>query len=181
METDIKRNWIETRFKNPSDKQREEILNGQRQTALQRLAKKYLHFSNMALLMIVCVPLLVTMVLFEHTDTTLKLIWVLFTTIYFALCCIIDRKLYYGIKSIDCATMTVEEVSSRAMHYRKRHLQSILLLAPLALVTIGGMAYLTEMSTPVLFGIITGAVLGLTIGTIHLMKFMSYYRTINRQ
>lgn len=179
MDQDLKNDWKEAKFQPLSEQQRAEIMYGRRRTALQRLADRYKWFSNMALPMMLLMPFVVLNNVLYTAPWGWKLTWSIFAASYFALCSIMDRWLYHGIKSIDCATMTVNEVSAKAMFYRKRHLQFIIILLPMAIVVIGSMSLLVDMNIYFMYGIIIGGVTGLALGLRQFLKFMSDYRTID--
>lgn len=179
MNDNIKQEWRDLRFHSVNPNQCENILSGHRRTALQRLADRYLRFSNMALIFTPIMPFSVYYVLFRDSPASGGIAWVIFAIFYFGLCAAMDRWLYYGIRGIDCTTMTVSGVAHKAMFYRKRHLQFVLVLIPLAILLIGGFLYLTDTDPNVLTGVIVGSIVGLTIGLYNLLQFMTDYRTLN--
>lgn len=95
---------------------------------------------------------------------------------YFALCALIDTLLYNAIRNIDCSRMTVEEVIKQSMLCRKRHLQSIMLLLPLAFGLIFYIALCFDADRFALYGVIAGAVTGVLIGINQLLSFLRDYR-----
>ncbi len=90
-----------------------------------------------------------------------------------------DWWLYYGIGSIDCVRMSVREVSEKAMFYRKRHLQFVMILIPFALILFGWLAYVNSGDIYLLAGMAAGAFFGLAIGLYHLSQFLRDYKTLN--
>lgn len=181
MEENERREWSELRFS--SQNQNDEfdtIINGKCRTALQRLAQRYKRFSNMALCFILmCIPLGFQRIL---PDCTAKWFIVALYGVLMLVSSTMDRWLYIGISSIDVATMTVSEVIRLATFYRKRHLQFIMILLPMALLFLGGMFWLVsdDKDTFYLGGMITGAVVGLVIGLREFRKFMDDYRDIKK-
>lgn len=146
-------------------------------TTLDRLADKYKHFSICSLVMILSSSLL-----FSRPDMLARP-WSIYIPIafsaYFFIAFAIDHYLYNGIKSIDPLTMTVSEVANKALYYKKRHLQSIILLLPMAVALIIATAYAFSFDGYVLAGMAAGALFGLAIGITQLCKFLSYYRNLS--
>lgn len=168
MEDNLKKEWSETRF-NISAGNISEITINKRKTALQSLAKRYRTFSYLSLLSLAFVPS------FYHIPERGNL---LLAIIYSAILCIgsaMDHWLYLGIKQIDCATMSVAEVSRRAMLYRKRHLQFVAILLPAGFLFLGLMIYFCNDSF-LASGAIVGGLIGGTIGFRQLLNFLSDYK-----
>lgn len=178
MEEDLKKSWEDTKFEPLGEQQRAEIIAGKRRTALQQLADRYRWFSNIALPMMVLIPFVGFNNVLNLAPLGWKLAWSIFAVSYFGLCSLMDRWLYKGVSRIDCATMTVNEVSEKAMYYRKRHLQFIIVLVPMAIIMIGGLFYLTDRNEYFLYGCIVGGIIGLVIGLRQFLCFMSEYKAI---
>ncbi len=98
--------------------------------------------------------------------------------VYFLVCSVMVYWLYRGISSIDVVDMSISEVVSRALFYRKRHLQFILILIPMAVVILTFVAWQVIDNEYMLIGMAFGAIAGLAIGTRMLLSFMADYRTI---
>lgn len=177
MEQNLKQNWREMRLNSPSDPaELSEIINNRRLTALQRLARRYRRFSTMAFVFSVCMP---TMMFNRFYEGDVRIALTCYATLCFLLCGFIDFRLYRGVSSIDCATMPVAEVLRRAVLYRKRHLQSIVLLFPLAILLIGGMIYFNGIDDRYfIIGLFCGAAVGIAIGLRELLAFLSDYKEI---
>lgn len=175
MDEEIKKNWNDTKFHSMNDDCAREILNGKRSTALQGLAKRYRWFSNMALIMLIWFPLMMTNRLLPD-DT--RLYFCIAFAAYFLICSVMDRWLYLGISRIDCATMPVSEVSRLALFYRKRHLQFILILIPLMVALIGALIHTLVDDIYFVVGAVFGGIVGLAIGIRQFMEFMSDYRKV---
>lgn len=181
MEEDIRKNWRAARFRAESPEALQAVVDSDRHTALQRLAVRYRRFSNLALICILWCPLFAFSHAIEVSDQRLRMALAIYAGVYFLICSVMDRWLYHGILSIDCAVLPVSEVLSRTLFYRKRHLQFMIVLIPMAVVFIGGMAWLGGIDEPYfLAGIITGALVGLALGTRQFLKFMADYRDITR-
>ena len=89
-----------------------------------------------------------------------------------------DYWLYQGIRSIDCSTMTVSEVSRRALFYRKRHLQFIAILLPIAFIWIGMLVYYINYNKYFIWGIVIGGIIVFDVGFRQLLAFLADYRRV---
>lgn len=176
----IKSAWRDTNNSFEKDKNMmmsfEAIMNGKRSTALDRLQARYLRFVMLALC---CVPCSFSFMLPNIIpDGNGKWITIAFG-IYFLICAGMDLWLYHGIGTIDCLRMSVTEVIDKARFYRKRHLQFIMILLPIAFCVLGVMAYSMQNDPEVIYGMIIGGVVGLLIGSRQLFKFMKDYREVS--
>lgn len=177
MDENLKRDWQEASIRSASDESTlEAIKEGRRKSALQRLASRYRMFSIIAAVCTVSIPML----LYNpdiFPENPYKMWALLFFGLYFLTCSVMDQWLYHGITGIDVATMNVSEVISRALFYRKRHLQFVLVLLPWAIVIVGILIYFNEIKFA-LYGMIVGGLLGLIVGINQLQRFLSDYRDI---
>lgn len=154
------------------------VFDSRRKTLLDRLARRYRMF-----IIIACVSMAVfgpmwsslTQRGFDH-GTVIGM--TVATVAFLGICATVDSVLYWRIKSIDCATMTVDEVLRRSMSCRKMHLLSILCLLPLAVAMISYIALCFGTDIYFICGMITGAAIGLIIGLNELRKFMNDYRDL---
>lgn len=146
-----------------------------RRTALDRLARRYRWFATMALLLSAYCPLTLCRYI---DDYTLRPVSMIAFAAYLLVCSAMDWYLYHAIRAIDVASMPVGEVLSRAMHCRKRHLQFVCVLVPCATALLGLVFYGMGTNPYILWGMITGALVGLAVGTIQLRRFLSDYRSI---
>lgn len=178
MEEDVKRNWQEARIASGHGNNYDDIFNGRRRTALENLARRYKRFSNLALLFVLWGPVtFANPSLLEHGRVVMSLV----SALYFLVCSCMDRWLYQGIKSIDCSTMTVSEVSRRALFYRKRHLQFIAILLPFAFIWIGMLVYYINYNPYFLWGIALGGLFGFALGFRQLLAFLADYRRVTEE
>lgn len=179
MEENIKNCWCNACFRNIGSGNSD----NRRQTALQSLAKRYRWFSNYALLLLVLMPLVLINLFWTHGygQEWMRIAIVVFSMIYCATCSIMDRWLYRGICSIDIYEMSVAEVCSLAIYYRKRHLQFVVILIPMAVVLLGGIAWALSSNMYLIYGIITGALVGLILGTRQLYAFLDSYRSLTKE
>lgn len=152
-----------------------DISNLRRFTALQSLAQRYRRFALLSLMMLVYTPLLSLGHIFPEEGK----VWIVaLGCVYFMTASLMDLWLYRGIKGIDLAEMSVSEVLERAMFLRKRHLQFILVLLPLAFMWIALIVSYVTDDRFFLWGIITGAAVGFIIGLYHLARFLDDYRSL---
>ncbi|MDE6273155.1 MAG: hypothetical protein K2M31_09150 [Muribaculaceae bacterium] len=177
---EIKKTWNEAARKiyQPTPEEYEMIYRTRKMTALENLAGRYKSFSRLGFIMIAA-SLMWFFGHFPFENQTMKYVVGGVMMVYFAACGIIDRWLYKGVSSIDCFTMTVNEVIRKALYYRKRHLQSIMFLLPFAILVIGLLAYSMSADIYVIYGIIAGAITGIILGSIQLRKFLRTYRIIS--
>lgn len=179
MEENIKRCWKEASFHGSKSYDPD----NRRLTALQSLTRRYKWFSNFGLFLLVMMPLCLYNI---FSTNGIEKIWIsiatiCFAAIYCATASIMDRWLYNGIRSIDISTMSVSEVCRLAYYYRKKHLQFVAILLPMAIVLIGSIAYIFSAEKYLLSGLIVGFIFGIALGTRQLLVFLSEYRDITRE
>lgn len=180
MEDNLKKNWQETKFCADMSMRQDGADFSRCKTALQRLANRYNRFSNFALVCILWSPFFAFSHIIEVDKEWLRISLAIYSAVYFMTCSVMDRWLYHGIRRIDCVTMNVNEVLKLTLFYRKRHLQFVAILLPLAFIFVGGMAWLGTNDPYFIGGIFFGVVVGAAIGTRQFMQFMSDYRDIMR-
>lgn len=138
-------------------------------TSLGRLAERYRRFATIAFIVgSTSAPM------FNHIAGA----WlaVAYMVIMFALA-VTDLSFYRAIKAIDPVTMSVDEVYRRTLALRRRHIISVVVAAPLVLGWIVWFGF--TMDDPYMtWGIVSGAVVGFTIGLCVLSRFMSDYREV---
>lgn len=100
-------------------------------------------------------------------------------SVYFLTAFSMDQWLYSGIGTIDPLRQSVSEVAAKAMFYRKRHLQFIVVLIPMAVALIAFTGYVFSDETYFISGMITGALLGIILGIFQFRRFMAYYRQLS--
>lgn len=98
--------------------------------------------------------------------------------IYFLTVSSMDYWLGKGLATIDPLRMSVSEIAGKSMFYRKRHLQFMIILIPMAISLICFTGYVFSSEMYFLNGMIAGAILGLIIGTIQFRRFMGEYRKL---
>lgn len=173
----MKRNWRETKFRRPEQTAVEEVIYGKRLTALESLARRYRHFSIIATIMIAWSVI----GFFPGVSPFSRNIYLMLAFgIYFLTCSTMDFWLYMGIRSIDIQEMPVSEVVRKALFYRKRHLQFMAILIPMAVALVAFMTWTLTEDPIMLASIAAGALIGLAIGLRQFMRFMSDYRTLTK-
>lgn len=155
-----------------------DIMDFRRETALDHLANRYKRFFTLAFCM---VPLVPCWVLADILTGPYKIPMIILGVFYFLLCGCMDVYLYNQVREINVFTMTTGEVIEKAARCRKLHLQCILVLLPLALLIVVGIALMNVDNKPVVIGVCCGCAAGLALGLMQLSKFMDDYRAINRK
>ena len=176
---DMKSAWRDTaqslESSSSNDQLIEMVLYGKRVTALDRLRSRYRRFFTCSFLMILWSGIFLIPDILPYTGG----IWLTVAfAIYFLTCGLMDLWLYNGIGSIDCLRMPVSEVIRLSLHYRKRHLQFIICLLPMAFAVIGLLAYFCNFDPIIIKGMIAGGAAGLLIGSLQLRKFLRDYRSL---
>lgn len=176
---EMKAAWRDTgrglRNGNGPDKNIKGWKNGTPDTALDNLRERYRRFMILGFTMCTVTPMLLTRQLFAGYSTG----WITLAFIaYFLTCAFMDMYLYQGIKRIDCVRMPVAEVIRLAAFYRKRHLQFVAILIPLACVMLALLFMTTGGDKYLGIGMVTGALTGVLLGTLALRRFLKDYRDI---
>lgn len=181
METNIRKDWQRTDINiGVAPTSIDEIMEGKRKTALQNLAQRYRWFSNVALVILVANGLNIFNLMRLSDNETAVIVLGIIMSVYFIICSVMDRWLYAGICSIDILMMPVMEVVRKAGYYRKRHLQFIFILMPLALGMVGALLFLFE-NIYFRLGILLGFLLGVALGIRQLFNFLADYRDLIRE
>lgn len=151
----------------------EEVM--KKKTALDRLTAKYRTFSTVSLIMIVVMACYACAgILPGEARYSIPLLFGL----YFLMASVMDFWLYRGVSSIDVSTMTSETVAAKAYLYRKRHLQFVAVLLPIAFMLVGYFAYIMYEETYMMAAIVFGFIIGVAIGLIQFISFMSAYKAL---
>ena len=170
---EIKKTWEEAsrKFYRPTPEEFENMYREKKETALERLAAKYRRFSTMSLVMtILSCFWMFSPAPFSSEDKKYVLSIVLMA--YFATCSSVDFWLYRGVSSINCFEMSVSDVISRALYYRKKHLQSMMYLIPFAMLVFGAMIYAFDADRYLIYGMVGGLIVGILIGYRKFREFM---------
>lgn len=170
-------NWRRATDAMNLDSAERDVFNARCKTSLERLAARYRLFSVSAMLGGSSLTLLLLLIA-PQTGISFPLWLLLCFEIYFLVCAVMDYWLYHGISELDLSAMTVEEVIRKSMYYRKRHLQFVCFLIPLALALIISMGVCADADTSYYGGMIVGGAFGLYMGTKAFRDFMRDYRDI---
>lgn len=150
---------------------------GKKKTALDRLRDKYLAFWIISSLMAVGGFLLFSRTLV--VDSGLGLWLGVAYAFYFLTVASMDFYLWRGIGSIDTLMMDVADISRKSMFYRRRHLQFMAILIPMAIALLGFTGYVYFSEIYFFNGMIVGIIAGAIIGTIQFRRFMAEYRRLS--
>lgn len=145
-------------------------------TALDRLRDRYRVFWRAGLIMIFSSFLIFSKHLIVENPLNLHLGFAY--AAYFLMCFIMDHWLWKGIGSIDPLRMGVAEVAKKALYYKKRHLQFMIFLIPMAIAILGLTGYVFSSDKYLLMGMITGAICGAILGIFQFRRFMAEYRKL---
>lgn len=173
----MKSAWRETAtsLQTENDRLLTEFKNGNPLTSLERLRNRYRRFAilGFTMLPLSCVFMLKSIFPIEGG------IWItLACIVYFLTCGFMDTWLYRGLDTIDCLHMSVSEVIEKARYYRKKHLQFVVILIPMAIALLCGLAYFTGWEEHILLGMIIGGSIGFAIGLQQLFAFLRDYKNI---
>lgn len=145
-------------------------------TSYDRLTKRYRTFSRLSL-----VALVISFFNGMHSVTvfgnTPSWLWIAFMA-FFMIVAIMDYWLYRSMQGINFNVMAVEEVLRKTMVLRKRHIQFIFILMPLAIFIVVYFAICNRDNMAMVYGIVAGFIIGLTVGIMKLLDFLRDYRNI---
>lgn len=147
-----------------------------KKTALDRLRDKYRVFCTISLLMVFVCFMIFSRGLIVSSNLNF---WLgIAYAVYFLTAFGMDQWLYRGIGKIDPLKMTVSQVVQRSMFYKKRHLQFMAVLIPMALAVLGFTGYVFSVERYFLIGMIAGAICGAILGVIQFRRFMADYKKL---
>lgn len=148
-----------------------------KKTALDRLRMKYRAFWTLSLVM-----MFVSFMFFSRgsiVENKWNFYLGLVYAVYFLTIFVMDHWLWAGIGTIDPLRMGVAEVARKALFYKKRHIQFVAFLIPVAIAVLIFTAYVFSGDVYFIRGIITGALVGIAIGVMQFRKFMACYRVLS--
>lgn len=148
-----------------------------KKTALDRLRDRYNVFWIISLVMTFVGFMIFSRGIFivSHLNFWLGIAY----AAYFLTVSCMDFWFWRGICTIDPLRMNVSEISEKSMFYRKRHLQFMAILIPMAIALLCFTGYVFSSEIYFLNGMIAGAVIGAIIGTIQFRRFMAGYRDLS--
>lgn len=148
-----------------------------KKTALDRLRDRYRLFWTMSLPLAFSTFMIFSrrMIAENHMNFWLGVA----CAVYFLTVFCMDFWLWRGIGSINPLKMSIAEIAEKSMFYRKRHLQFVAILIPIAIALIGFMGYVFSSEKYVLNGITVGAICGGFVGIMQFRRFMAEYRNLS--
>lgn len=172
----LKENWERSNAALERGNVQRKTVDVHRKTTLQRLASRY---RRTAILSLVCLSWIMPLYSRLSEDNPgLSLFYPLVMAAFFLIAAGMDYWLYRGVQGIDCASMTVETVLKKVYLYRKRHIQFIFILMPIALVVIYLMLAMFNFEKYTLLGAACGFMVGLAVGLKILFDFMRDYKQV---
>lgn len=156
----------------------ENVMMARKRTALDSLALRYKRFSLVAILFAG------TMVLYTVGDIIPGPWgpWIcLAMAAYMLLVSGMDYWLYIKVKEIDVEGIGVSKVACMARYCRRKHLQFIMVLVPIAIVLVTALIYSFSDEIYMVYGAIAGLIFGLALGSRAFMKFMADYRSLREK
>lgn len=144
-----------------------------KKTSLDQLCNRYRVFYRISLVMI-----LVSSLVFTRIGNDWSFYLALSYAVYFLTVFCMDNWLYNGIRAIDPVEMSISDVVSKALYYRKRHLQFMVVLIPMAICLIGFTVYVFSPDRYFINGMVAGAIVGVCIGIVQFRRFMSEYKKL---
>lgn len=173
MDFDILKNKWQKAASSMRVKDSGQWLDSRKATSLDRLAARYRRFATLSFVVMVATAF--NLIPMREVFPT----WIILCLIgYFGIASVMDYWLWKGIEGIDCTTMTVEDVLRRCLFYRKRHLQFIVVLLPMALGVLTAMFIQWKADIYMIGGMAAGFVVGAAIGVRKLIDFLNDYRNI---
>lgn len=172
----LKENWESSNAALERGKLPRQTIDPRRKTTLQRLAARYRRMAIFSVLCLCWVMPLYFRLCEENPGT--QLFYPLVMAAFFLIAAGMDYWLYRGIQCIDCATMSVETVLKKVYLYRKRHIQFIFILMPLALFIIYLILAIFNFEKYALAGAAFGFMVGLAFGLKILYDFMHDYKQV---
>lgn len=146
-----------------------------RSTALDNLANRYRRFSRLGVVMALFSIVYILNPAFPSPWNIILGVYLIF---FFALCSLMDYRLYQEVSEIDIVDMGVEQVAVRALKCRRHHHISMIILMPLAFIFVGSMMILFRNDVYMIAAMCVGLVLGLAIGLYQYFRFMADYRRL---
>lgn len=172
----LKENWESSNAALERGSQSRKNIDPRQKTTLQRLASRYRRMAIVSAVSLCWVMPLYFRLSEENPDT--PLFYPLVMVAFFLITAGMDYWLCRGIQSIDCATMSVETVLKKVYFYRKRHIQFIFILMPIALLIIYLMLAMFNFEKYALLGAACGFMVGLAFGLKILFDFMRDYKQV---
>lgn len=148
-----------------------------RRTALESLIDRYKRFSIVGILLAVMIMM---QTLSGFYQGPYGIAAVVTGVLLGCICSVMDRWLWMKLKGIDVSRMGVAEVSACAILCRRRHLQFICISVPMAFLMVLFILLSKNVNIYMIYGIISGALVGFLLGLRELSRFLSDYRTLSQ-
>lgn len=158
----------------------QDISTTRRATALSALTARYTRFAWISLVM---APVWLTMAVSNRFfgDPTSDLLLGISGALYFCLASTFDFILAARTQRINLYDSTVESVFRQALGCRRFHLRCMMVLIPLAIILVAGIATANFNDLAMFTAICTGALAGTVIGIRFYLRFMNDYRILTRK
>ena len=147
-----------------------QVEDGKIKSAQTKLCGKYRVFVIIGLTMSIVMP-----VFYRHIFPLAQCIGF---SIFFLIAAMMDLYLLCGVRKINYTTMGVETVARKALFYRKRHHLFMAILIALCIPLIGSLYWVFRDDTELIYGMITGGIIGLAIGVRAYITMMREYRAM---
>lgn len=145
-------------------------------SAKEKLLRKYSFFIGLELFMIIFI--IPNIIFNPEAVEKYKMVTVIYWCIFFAFELGIDIYLRYRIKIIDIYNSNITEIAAMAAQNWKIHKIAICIGLPIAIGAVILFGLLLGANKFVIYGMITGGVIGMAIGFMQLLKFREYYRML---
>ena len=149
---------------------------GRRRTALDNLIAYYRRFSMLAF---ACALMCSVYLKVTYLPEEIRIMIAVWGVVYFLTAGIMDRWLMKQLEKINIYTMSFSEVVKRVINCRKKHHLFMLILLPMAVCLVGGMAFFSTNEILV-WGIWAGILVGCIIGARAYYKIMFQYKELLR-
>ena len=158
-----------------------EVTQSKFKTAREKLVAKYKAFIFIALIMIIYMNLY--LIHMPDVVEQFRIPAIIYWTCFFLFTAGADTYLMLKVKDIDVYNSSVRDISRQASHNWKMHKIVLIIGLPLAFGAIFLLSLLLNAreNIYIIYGIITGGVVGLVIGIIHLLKFREYYKLLQTE
>lgn len=154
---------------------------GRVRTAGDELARTYRRFMVIGIIMALAFPsYLMGAHLSAAVSMSARAICAVLFALYFAAAACMDAWLLQGVRAINPAFMSVNEIITRARRLKRMHHVFMCILLPFAIVCVGVFIWLMVDNVYMLAGICVGGIVGLAVGLSMYFRMMREYREMMR-
>ena len=176
---DIKEMWLNMneRIRNLEDENKklaERIMRVDYHSVQEKLIRKYIAFIIVEAVMIVFTTLF--FIYNPYINEQYRMITLVYWNLFFLMEVMFDGYLMLQIRKIDVCSATLREVAARAASNWRLHKIGIIIGLPFAFGAILLLALAINADEFVIYGMITGGIIGSIIGIVQLLKFRNYYK-----